>query len=51
MTDDDYDDRIIDSRVEIPPMYHGGTGAVLDMHHNIVPPVSGRAVDVFLLNT
>ena len=44
---DDYDDRYYREWAhEIPPMYHGGTGAVLDMHHNIVPPVSGRAVDV-----
>lgn len=44
---DDYDERYYREWAhEIPPMFHGGTGAVLDMHHNIVPPVSGRAVDV-----
>ncbi|MBE1287803.1 MAG: hypothetical protein GJ671_08825 [Alteromonadaceae bacterium] len=44
---DDYDERYYREWAhEIPPMYHGASGAVLDMHHNIVPPVSGRAVDV-----
>jgi hypothetical protein len=28
---------------EIPPLKHGGRGTVLDIHHNIVPIISGRA--------
>ncbi len=30
---------------EIPPMKHAERGTVLDIHHNIVPPVSNRAPD------
>lgn len=28
---------------EIPPMQHANRGTVLDLHHNLVPPMSGRA--------
>ena len=28
---------------EIPPMMHANRGTVLDLHHNLVPPMSGRA--------
>lgn len=28
---------------EIPPLKHSGRGTVLDLHHNIVPLISGRA--------
>lgn len=28
---------------EIPPLIHSNRGTVLDIHHNIVPPVSGKA--------
>ena len=28
---------------EIPPLVHGHRGTVVDLHHNIVPPISGRA--------
>lgn len=31
---------------EIPPLRHGGRGTVLDIHHNIVPVISGRAPDM-----
>jgi hypothetical protein len=31
---------------EIPPLRHGGRGTVLDVHHNIIPVISGRAPDV-----
>ena len=34
---------------EIPPLSHAVRGTVLDLHHNIVPPVSGRAPDTELL--
>ncbi|WP_440903445.1 nucleotidyltransferase family protein [Catenovulum sp. SX2] len=28
---------------EIPPLQHSTRGTVLDLHHNLIPPVSGRA--------
>lgn len=31
---------------EIPPLKHKFRGAVLDLHHNLVPPISGRAPDI-----
>ena len=31
---------------EIPPLRHNIRGTVLDLHHNILPPVSGRAPDM-----
>ena len=34
---------------EIPPLVHGHRGTVVDLHHNIVPPVSGRAPDMSAL--
>lgn len=34
---------------EIPPLTHGVRGTVLDLHHNIVPVVSGRHVDGSIL--
>lgn len=43
----DYDDKYY--RIwahEIPPMYHGTTGTVIDVHHNLVPVVSGRSLDI-----
>ncbi len=33
---------------EIPPMRHGSRGTVLDVHHNLLPPITGRAPDVEL---
>ena len=44
---DDYDDRYYRQwSHEIPPMQHGTRGTVLDLHHNLVPPVSGKAIDM-----
>jgi hypothetical protein len=34
---------------EIPPLRHGGRGTVLDIHHNIIPIISGRAPNVSYL--
>ena len=31
---------------EIPPLRHHSRGTVLDIHHNLIPPVSGRAPDI-----
>lgn len=31
---------------EIPPVAHGSRGTVLDVHHNLVPLVSGRSLDM-----
>lgn len=31
---------------EIPPMVHSARGTVIDVHHNLIPPVSGRAPDI-----
>jgi hypothetical protein len=31
---------------EIPPLRHGGRGTILDVHHNIIPIISGRAPDI-----
>lgn len=31
---------------EIPPMIHRKRDTVIDLHHNLVPPISGRAPDV-----
>ena len=33
---------------EIPPLRHGKRGTVVDIHHNIVPIISGRHIDVNL---
>ena len=44
---DDYDERYY--RLwshEIPPMMHVNRGTVLDLHHNLYLPVSGRAADM-----
>lgn len=34
---------------EIPPLRHAVRRTVLDLHHNIVPPISGRAPDMEIL--
>jgi hypothetical protein len=34
---------------EIPPMFHIHRGTVLDLHHNILLPISGRKVNVDVL--
>lgn len=35
---------------EIPPMYQGIRGTVADIHHNIIPPISGKAPDISLFS-
>lgn len=36
---------------EIPPLIHEKRGTVLDLHHNILPPISGRAPEIDLFIT
>ena len=44
---DDYDEQYYRQWAhEIPPMAHSSRETVLDLHHNIVPPISGRAPDM-----
>ena len=31
---------------EIPPIRHHSRGTVIDIHHNLVPPISGRAPEI-----
>ena len=46
----DYDQRYYRKWIhEIPPLSHAVRGTVLDLHHNIVPPVSGRAPNLDVL--
>lgn len=33
---------------EIPPLRHHSRGTILDIHHNLIPPISGRAPDIQL---
>jgi len=33
---------------EIPPLIQANRGTVLDVHHNLIPPISGRAPDISL---
>lgn len=33
---------------EIPPLKHASRGTVIDLHHNLYPPISGRAPDINL---
>ena len=33
---------------EVPPMKHAGRGAVIDLHHNLYLPISGRAPEIEL---
>lgn len=33
---------------EIPPLRHGSRGTLLDVHHNLLPPMTGRAPDIQL---
>jgi len=43
----DYDDKYYrEWSHEIPPMSHATRGTTLDLHHNIVLPISGRAVPI-----
>lgn len=49
-SEDDYDQHYYREWAhEIPPLRHFKRGAVLDVHHNIVPPVSGRAPNANIL--
>lgn len=44
---DPYDDRYYRRwSHEIPPLRHANRGTVLDVHHQIIPPISGRAPDL-----
>ena len=44
---DDYDEKYYRQWAhEIPPMQHGTRGTVLDLHHNMVPPISGKSLDI-----
>lgn len=44
---DDYDEQYYRKWAhEIPPMRHSARGTVLDIHHNLVPVVSGRHIDI-----
>ena len=44
---DEYDEKYYREWAhEIPPMMHLNRGTVIDMHHNLYLPISGRAVDV-----
>ncbi len=46
---EDYDERYYrDWTHEIPPMHHVLRGTVADIHHNLIPPVSGKAPDIGL---
>lgn len=53
-TDSEYDQKYYREWAhEIPPLRHFQRGTVLDVHHNIIPVVSGRApnIDFFLSST
>lgn len=53
-TDSEYDQKYYREWAhEIPPLRHFQRGTVLDVHHNIIPIVSGRApdMDLFLSST
>tara|TARA_R110000744_G_scaffold114135_5_gene213524 strand:+ start:4287 stop:5369 length:1083 start_codon:yes stop_codon:yes gene_type:complete len=44
---DDYDDMYYRQWAhEIPPLKHSGRGTILDVHHNLVPLISGKAPDI-----
>lgn len=44
---DEYDEKYYREWAhEIPPMMHLNRGTVIDMHHNLYLPISGRALDV-----
>lgn len=46
----DYDERYYRQWAhEVPPMKHLVRRTVLDLHHNVVPPVSGRAPDMGIM--
>ncbi|MCF2947726.1 nucleotidyltransferase family protein [Paraglaciecola aquimarina] len=33
---------------EVPPLIRAGRGTVVDIHHNLIPPISGKAPDIKL---
>lgn len=44
---DDYDDMYYRQWAhEIPPLKHSGRGTILDLHHNLVPIISGKAPEI-----
>ncbi len=44
---DDYDEMYYRKWAhEIPPMQHGSRGTVLDIHHNLVPVISGKSINI-----
>lgn len=46
---DDYDEKYYREWAhEIPPLSHASRGTILDLHHNLVPPISGRAPNISL---
>ena len=48
-TTDDYDDKYYRLWAhEIPPMQQGSRGTIADIHHNLLPPISGKAPDITL---
>nr|WP_252729390.1 nucleotidyltransferase family protein [Aliiglaciecola lipolytica] len=43
----DYDEKYYrDWAHEIPPLIHINRATVVDMHHNLYPPISGRAINI-----
>lgn len=43
----DYDDRYYREWAhELPPLIQSRRGTVIDIHHNLVPPISGKAPDI-----
>lgn len=50
---DDYDQKYYRQWAhEIPPMQQSSRGTVADIHHNLLPPISGRApkIEIFTIN-
>lgn len=44
---DDYDEMYYRKWAhEIPPMQHSSRGTVLDIHHNLVPVISGKSINI-----
>ena len=44
---DDYDEKYYREWAhEIPPLYQASRGTVADIHHNLLPPISGKAPDI-----
>ena len=49
---DDYDQHYYRAWMhELPPFVNQGSGSVLDLHHTLVPPISGHAPDISLFPT